>query len=125
MNEKKILREKGSFDYDYLNDVLFFKVDEREYSYSMELLGYVIDVDSEGYVVGLQIFDASTYFGMSKDCLRKVVNWRLDARVTDGVLEIKLLFTSMLRNKIIEKNPILVQNLNDSLPNSEVFCMVN
>ena len=125
MNEKKILREKGSFDYDYLNDVLFFKVDEREYSHSMELLGYVIDVDTEGYVVGLQIFGASTYFNMSKDCLRKVVSWKLDARVTDGILEIRLLFTSMLRNRIVEKNPILVQNLNESLPNSEVLCMVN
>ena len=125
MNDKKILREKGSFDYDYVNDILFFKVDEREYSHSMELLGYVIDVDVEGFVVGLQIFDASAYFNMSKDCLRAVVNWRLDARVTDGILEIKLLFTSMLRNKIIEKNPILVQNLNEPLPNSEVLCMVN
>ena len=125
MSEKKVLREKGSFDYDYVNDILFFKVDEREYSHSMELLGYVIDVDTEGYVVGLQIFGASTYFSMSKDHLRKVVNWKLDARVVDGVLEIKLMFTSVLRNRIVEKNPILVQNLNNSLPNSEVFCVVN
>ncbi len=125
MSERKILREKGSFDYDYVNDILFFKVDEREYSHSMELLGYVIDVDVEGFVVGLQIFDASSYFDMSKDCLREVVNWRLDARVTDGILEIKLVFTSMLRNRIVEKNPILVQNLSEFLPNSEVLCVVN
>jgi len=61
---------------------------------------------------------------MSKESLRIVKNWKLRASVKDGVLEVKLIFESMLRNKIIEKNPILVQKLEQKLPNSSMLCTI-
>lgn len=124
MNEEKFLEKEGAFDYDYVNDILFFKVDEREYAFSVELLDYVIDLDIEGFVVGLQIFDASKHFGMNKNSLREVKNWRLEARIRAGVIEVKLVFTSMLRNKMIEKNPILVQRIDGNIADSRVLCTI-
>ena len=124
INKEKYLGKEGAFDYDYVNDILFFKVDEREYAFSVELLDYVIDLDIEGFVVGLQIFDASKHFGMNKNSLREVKNWRLEARIRAGVIEVKLIFTSILRNKMIEKNPILVQRIDGNIADSRVVCTI-
>jgi len=117
---KRHLEAKGSFDYDYGNDILFFKVDEREYSHSVELKDYVFDVDVEGYVVGLQIFGASEYFGMSKIALRDVKNWQIKTLVENNYIEIRLVFNSIVRNKLVEKNPILVQKIEEDMVDSSV-----
>ncbi len=117
---KRHLEAKGSFDYDYGNDMLFFKVDEREYSHSIEMKDYVIDVDTEGYVVGLQIFEASHYFDMSKVSLREVKNWQLKTLVENNYIEIRLVFNVVIRNKIVEKNPILVQKVEEEMVDSSV-----
>jgi uncharacterized protein YuzE len=124
MIKNKILEKSGSFDYDYSNDILFFKVNEREYSHSIELLDYVIDIDTEGFVSGLQIFNSSSYFNMTKDSLRDVKNWSLRASVKDGILEVKLVFNSVVRNKIVEKSPILIQKMEEQIPNSQVICEI-
>jgi hypothetical protein len=124
MKEIKKLEKSGKVDYDYVNDILFFKVDDREYSHSVELLGYVIDLDTEDFIVGLQIFNASVYFQISKDELRQIKGWKLEASLINGVLEVRLLFSLIVRNKIIEKSPILVQKMDEVLPNSRVLCTV-
>ncbi|MFA5856882.1 MAG: DUF2283 domain-containing protein [Candidatus Pacearchaeota archaeon] len=114
------LNEVGEFDYDYKNDILFFKVKNREYSYSIELSNYVMDIDSEGLVVGLQIFDASNLFQTNKESLKNVTNWRLETSIKDKVIQVKIKFDMVLRNKIIEKNPILVERTMEDLPDSIV-----
>ena len=124
MEENRVLRKEGVFDYDYVEDTLFFKVKDRDYSHSIELLDYVIDIDSEGFVSGLQIFDAAELFALDKNSLRAVRQWKLEASLRDGVLEVKIVFESLFRNKLVEKNPILVQRVNEDLPNSTVFCSV-
>jgi len=124
MKNVRKLEESGIIDYDYVNDILFFKVKNREYSHSIELLGYVIDLDTEGFVVGLQIFNASTYFKVSKTSLRQVSNWKLEASLIEGVLQVRLTFRMIMRNRIIEKSPILVQRVDESIPNSSMICTV-
>ena len=52
------LEAEGEMDYDYANDVLFFKIKDREYDFSIEFQNMVIDVDEEKFIVGIQIFEA-------------------------------------------------------------------
>ena len=59
------MRDKVLVNYDYDNDILFFKVKDREYDHSVELEDLVLDVDSEGNVSGIQIFGASKMLGPS------------------------------------------------------------
>jgi len=66
---------KGEMDYDYSNDILFFKVKNRDYDHSIELEDVVLDVDKEGYTTGIQIFGASKMFDVDKDSLRNVRKW--------------------------------------------------
>jgi|SRR3989344_1792349 len=121
--KNKNFNEKGVSDYDYKNDILFFKTKNREYSKSIELNNMVIDIDINGYITGLQIFTASKYLGLSKDNMIKIPKWQLKTLVNNKVLEIRLNFQVIVRNKIIEKNPIITQRIDEELPNSELVCV--
>jgi len=124
----KELREKGEFDYDYSHDILFFKVRNREYERSIELDNLVLDVDEEGFIVGLQIFDASAYFGIDRKYLRAAMTWELQVRTekiskSESRIEVRLMFQVVVRNKILQPEPIITQNIRDSLPDSKVVCV--
>ena len=116
------LHKSGEFDYDYLNDIMFFKVKDREYSRSIELDNVVIDVDGEDFVVGVQIFNPSELFGLPKETLRNVSKWRLEAQVDDNRLEVRLVFQTRFRNRIIEPRPVIMEQLKQPLPNSKITC---
>ncbi|MCX6818448.1 MAG: DUF2283 domain-containing protein [Candidatus Aenigmarchaeota archaeon] len=126
--EKKInksLDGRGECDYDYLNDVLFFKARGRNYSRSIEMDRFVIDIDEEDFVVGMQIFDASEFLATSKLILRNVRDWKFQATVDENKLEIRLLFQVVYRNKITEKNPIIIESLEQDLPDSKAKILCN
>jgi uncharacterized protein YuzE len=120
---KKIFNKKGEWDYDFFSDILFFKVKEREYSHSVELKNLVVDVDSENFIVGLQIFNASRFFNIDKPLLRQMNSWKLEASIENNILEIRVLFNIIQRNKIIEKSPILIQEINRDMPDSKIICV--
>ena len=68
------LEAEGQMDYDYINDILFFKVKDREYDFSIEFQNMVVDVDEEQFIVGIQIFEASKFLKIGKEHLRKITN---------------------------------------------------
>ncbi|MBI2652197.1 DUF2283 domain-containing protein, partial [Candidatus Woesearchaeota archaeon] len=79
---QKKLEGKGEVDYDYENDILFFKLKGRQYDKSIELLdNLVVDVDKEGFLVGIQMFDASEYLNIDKKSLLKIPNWQFTINV--------------------------------------------
>ena len=107
---KRKLEAEGEMDYDYANDILFFKVKNREYDFSFEFQNMVIDVDEEQFIVGIQIFDASKFLKINKANLRKISNWKFEAELNDDKFRINLYYQVVIRNKIINNNiyPILV-----------------
>ena len=121
---RKSIQGKGEVDYDYKHDILFFKTKDRQYSKSIELLdNIVIDVDKSGFLVGIQIFDASEFLNLDKKELLSIPKWVFNANVYDGnKIDIRLTFQIKVRNKIVEKNPIIAQQINQKLPNSEMIC---
>ncbi len=128
MEKEKIIRKsiqgKGEMDYDFKHDILFFKTKDRKYAKSIELLdNIVVDVDKEGFLVGIQIFDASEFLNLDKKELLSIPKWVFNANVYDGnKIDIRLTFQIKVRNKIVEKNPIIAQQINQKLPNSEMIC---
>jgi len=119
---KRLLNCTGEWDYDYINDILFFKVKDREYSYSVELKNLVIDVDSDNFITGFQIMGASGMFNLPKDFIRGIKSWKFEANVEENVVELKLVFELVYRNKLVEKNPILIQSLGRDVPDSRLVC---
>ncbi|MEK6928282.1 MAG: DUF2283 domain-containing protein [Nanoarchaeota archaeon] len=111
---------KGEMDYDHINDILLFKVKDREYSRSLEFNNLVIDIDSEDFIVGLQIFDASSFLGVSKLNL-KINKWEFKAKISGNSIEVRLLCEINIRNRIRELSPIIVQQNTEGLPNSQMI----
>ena len=120
----KTLKAKGESDYDYLEDILFFKIKNREYDRSFEFDNFVIDIDKEDFVVGIQIFDASEYLRVNKTILRDIKKWKFCSLVHENKIEIRLFFEVVLRNKVIEKEPIITRSWeNRELPTSKAICV--
>ena len=110
------LEAEGEMNYDFVNDILFFKIKDREYDFSIEFQNMVIDIDEEKFIVGIQIFDASKFLRMSKVNLREIPNWRFNAKLENNTIEIRPDYQLKIRNMIFEKNPIIIQeNKSESL----------
>ena len=122
--KQRNLEAPGESDYDYKNDILFFKVKDREYDRSIEFENLVIDIDSENFITGLQIFNASEYLNLPRENLRDVPNWKLQSFTREGAIEIRLFFQTIVRNKIIENRPIIQLQNEEKLPNSEILVEV-
>ncbi|MEW5896471.1 MAG: DUF2283 domain-containing protein [Nanoarchaeota archaeon] len=122
--EKKHLdaKGKGEMDYDYANDILFFKVKGREYDHSIELEDVVLDVDKEGHITGIQIFAASKVFNIEKDALRNVRKWEFKVRTEGKIISVQLMFELLRRNQVVERGQNLVRESSSLLVNSEVLC---
>ena len=118
------LEAKGEMDYDYVNDILFFKVKDREYSFSIEFQNMVIDVDEEKFIVGIQIFEASKFLQIPKINLREIPEWQFNASVNEGVIEFRLNYQLQIRNKIYDKNPIIIQENKSGLPSPQMVMTV-
>ncbi|MBR9675706.1 DUF2283 domain-containing protein [Candidatus Woesearchaeota archaeon] len=123
---------EGEVDYDYKNDILFFKTKNMDYDKSIEMDNIILDIDSEGLIVGIQIFEASKFLRMNKLSLREILHWEFGTKVDkikEGVkeltkIEIRLTFKVKVRNQLVEKNPIIMpQPTSIDLPTSELFCV--
>ena len=116
---------KGEMDYDYTNDILFFKVENREYDHSIELEDVVLDVDKEGYITGIQIFGASNIFNIDKDALRNIKKWEFKVKIESKVISIQLMFEMLRRNKVVERGQNLIRESSSVLTDSEVMCAMS
>ena len=90
---------KGEFLYDFSNDILMFKVKDRDYKISAEFQNFVADIDTEGFVTGIRIFDASKVFGIDKYTLKHIVKWGFKTSVESGMITVRLTFVGQVRNK--------------------------
>lgn len=112
----------GEYAYDDKYDVLFFKVKERNYSKSVEMNNVVLDFDEDNFLIGVQIFDASEFLNINKEKLNNIKKWRFYAKIIDNLIEIRIDFELFEKDKIIEKNPIIIQKLNEDFPDSQLVC---
>ena len=119
---------KGEFLYDFSNDILMFKVKDRDYKISAEFQNFVADIDIEGFVTGIRIFDASKVFRIDKFTLKNIVTWGFETVVESGMITIRLTFASKVRNKEVPIENFtqqLTTSLNGyNLINSSVECGV-
>lgn len=119
-------RGKGEYTYDYRNDILLFKIKNRDYDISIEFDNLIVDVDKEGFITGLRIFDASQIFKLSKLELSRVKGFEFNSKVEGKIITIQLRFTLVLRNKPVIKHgqDIVRESADSHIKNSEVLCTV-
>jgi len=116
----------GEFDYDYKNDTLFFKIKDREYTQSIDFDDLVVDVDKEGFITGIQLFDASLLFKLPKLDLKNINHFEFDTKIEKNIIIVNLLFRFIRRNKeLVERGENIVRPLTSPLADSEVLCSVS
>jgi hypothetical protein len=54
--------------------------------------------------------------------LRQIPKWNFEAKIEDNKIELRLNFDVKIRNRIIEKNPIIIQEVKENLPDSLLVC---
>ena len=113
---------KGEIDYNYVDDILFFKVKDRDYDHSIELEDMVLDIDHEWFITGIQIFAASTMFTIDKDTLHNITKWEFKVRTEGNVISIQLIFEMVRRNQVVERGQNLIRESSSLLSDSEVLC---
>lgn len=97
---------KGRYRYDGEYDVLTFRLLEGRYDRSLEIGDVVLDLDRRGCVVGLRVFDASMLFGLEKEHLIEVEDFRFSCEFSDGFVSLRIRFTP-----ISNAEPLLEQHL--------------
>ena len=95
---------KGEMQYDFKHDILMFKVRDRDYKMSTEFQNFVADIDEEGFVTGIRVFDASTVFNIEKEILKNIGQWEFRAIIEDNALTVTFRFTGKIENKTPVEN---------------------
>ena len=118
-------RGKGEVDYDYKDDTLFFKIKNRDYDHSIDFEDFVVDIDKEGYITGIQVFGASELFKLPKLALNNIKYMEFDARAENNIIKLRLLFRCMLRNReIVQAGENLERESTSPLQDKAVLCSV-
>ncbi len=117
---------KGEYKYDYKNDIMLFKTKDRNYKISLEFGNIVADVDDEGLITGLRIFDASSVFSLPKMALKNVKVFEFSTKVEDKIVSMQLKFKCILRNKqaIMQGQDFIRESYNSNLKDSRVVCSI-
>ena len=98
---KRLETGEGEFFYDYKNDILIFKIKNRDYKMSIEFENFIIDIDTEDFVTGIRIFDVSKVSGLNKVVFKNLVHGEFKASIKDNIITVRLRFVGKLRNKIV------------------------
>ncbi len=101
MTQDRILNGKLECMYDFKYDILTFHVKDRDYKMSVEVQNFVIDIDTEDFVTGVRVIDASKVFSLHKSVLKDIVQGQFQAVIKDNVITVRLGFIGKMRNKVI------------------------
>jgi hypothetical protein len=118
---------KGEYSYDYKNDVLLFKIKDRDYKKSLDFGNLIVDIDKEDFITGLRIFDASKIFEIDKLALKNVREFEFNAKIEERTVTIQLKFIPIIRNKpVMKQGQDFIRDADDNmLKDSKVVCTIS
>lgn len=125
--KNKYLDAKGMGEviYNYDDDILLFKIKDRDYLESIDFDNLIIDLDTKGFITGVRIFDASKLFGLQKVALSKIRYFEFNAKIEGKIVSMQFKFKCEFRNKPITQGENLVREaVGLDIMNSEVLCSV-
>ena len=89
--------QNGTHVYDKPHDILIFKIADRDYQESLDFDDFVIDMDTDGHLTGIRIFDATRVLQLPSYTLQKIRRFMFTAEADGGVITIRLKFTASIR----------------------------
>ena len=96
-------------DYSKLYDTLFLSSErEYQYDYSIEVDNeFVIDIDTNGLVVAVEIQFASEVLGLSRNKLKGDIACRVFANVTQDIIKVRVISEHISKCAEVKKGSII------------------
>lgn len=104
----------NKYDYDSQSDSVFFYGTDKEYEYSIDLDGIIIDFSEDKQIMGVEILDASKKFKLSKSDLHNIKHFNALIEITKNNIDVSMKIEVSKRNKLINKslNKISANSMN-------------
>lgn len=115
---------KGEVTYDEEYDILYVRLNDLDYSRSIEMENIIVDFDNKKCLTGFRILDASEFFKVPKQTLTKARKWTFNIVLEENKLELRIEFEVKQKNKTYIKSPIIIESLHEKVPNAELVCAV-
>lgn len=112
----------GEYTYDYDNDILLFRIKDRNYLKSAEFDNFTVDIDDQGFITGIRVFDASKVFRLDKVALKQLQDFDFHAEIDDGMIRVELKFITLHRNKEIRQGENFTVPFRSQTDDSVVSC---
>lgn len=110
---KKHLEAKA-YDYDFLNDSIFFYKEGEKYRSSLEFNGIILDFSEDDNLMNLEMLDVSEKFKVSKIDILSLKQFNATIHIDKENIKINMTMEVLKRNQIFAKSmeALTINNMN-------------
>ena len=113
-------RQIKTIDYDADNDI-FFISDGEKVKFSLDIGDFVLDVNHNNLICGIEIMDASENLGISKNVLKNIKNMKMSVTYKTNHIYVLLMMVFKKEGKEVNVPIPLTLNLGHKSPLKEVL----
>jgi len=113
-------RQIKTIDYDSNNDI-FFISDGEKVKASLDIGDFVLDVNHDNLICGIEIMDASENLGISKENLNSVKNIKMSVTYKTNNVYVLLVMTFKEKGKEVNVPIPLTLDLGHKVPRKELL----
>lgn len=109
-----------TIDYDSDNDI-FFVSNEEKVKASIDIGDFILDVNSNNLICGIEIMDASENLGIDKEILKNIKNIKMSVNYKTNYVYVLLMITFKKDDREINIPIPLTLDLGHKTPRQEVL----
>jgi uncharacterized protein YuzE len=109
-----------TIDYDVDNDILFISNGEKVKS-SLDIGDFVLDVNNESFICGIEIMNAIENLGINKEFLQHIENIKMSVNYRTNHVYVMLAISFKTKEKEVNVNIPLTLSLGHKTPTTEVL----
>ena len=113
-------KEIKTMDYDFENDVFFINNGEKVKA-SIDIGDFILDVNHNNLICGIEVMDASENLGISKKFLENIKNIKMSVNYDTNHVYILLVMAFKNKGKEVNMSIPLTLNLGNKIPMKEVL----
>ena len=115
-----MVREIKTIDYDFDNDI-FFVSDGSRVKASLDVGDFVLDVNHENLICGIEVQDASENLGIDKDILGKIKSMKMSVSYKTNNVYVLLMISFVEGEKDVNIQIPLTLDLGHKVPQKEML----
>ena len=113
-------RQIKTIDYDLNNDILFLS-DGEKVKASLDIGDFILDVNSDNFICGIEIMNASENLGIKKDILEKIQNIKMSVNYKTNYVYVLLMITFQKEDQVVNVPIPLTLGLGHKSPRQELL----